>query len=364
MDGILGKLFNIGFSRMSFFSKKPVKLMNTDPDDSIFAAEILAAKELLRLLNPETTKIGLVTFNGDLADDGRSSVPSTPDAFLEHPLTNDYEKIDDLLTDIYNNREPQGGTNMGEGLQMAIGAVTFNQKQTHKIIIFLTDGVPSFPHGSANVTDPEDKEYALSYARNAQTESIRIDTFAIGGEALSDPSTVQGIADITGGIYKAVKRPNEIITKLAETKFFRLESIEVKNVTLGKPAQDLLFGPDGSFMATLPVAFGHNLITATAKASDGTIGKQDLHLFYVPTEAPPKLQLDVTKDKLSDLKLALDKQKAHALELDVARWLEGKAKRKEIKELYIRADAKRKGNKELSLDLYQEDLRLILKPKK
>jgi len=72
-DGIEGELVDIGFSRLSFFGKKPVKLMNTDPDDSILAAEVLAARDLLRLLNPDTTQISLVTFNGDLAADGRGS---------------------------------------------------------------------------------------------------------------------------------------------------------------------------------------------------------------------------------------------------------------------------------------------------
>ena len=363
-DGIKGELVDIGFSRLSFFGKKPVKLMNTDPDDSILAAEVLAARELLRLLNPDTTQISLVTFNGDLAADGRSSVPGTPDAFLEYPLTNDYGKVDEILTDIYNDREPYGGTNMGEGVEMAVGALTNGKKEAHKVIIFLTDGVPSFPFGSANVTEPGDKEYALASARKAQSKGIRINTFAIGGEALSDPATVQGMADTTGGLYTPVKRPDEIITRLAETKFFHLETVEVKNVTLAKAAQRILLSPDGTFMATVPVALGFNIIQATAKATDGSLGNSTLHLYYVPTKEPPKLGLDLAKDRLSDLKLALERQKSHTLELDIARWLEGRAKREEIKELYIRAGANRKGNKELFINLYQEKLKLILKPQK
>jgi len=77
-----------------------------------------------------------------------------------------------------------------------------------------------------------------------------------------------------------------------------------------------------------------------------------------------RLGLDLAKDRLSDLKLALERQNSHTLELDIARWLEGRAKREEIKELYIRAGANRKGNKELFINLYQEKLKLILKPQK
>jgi sulfur relay (sulfurtransferase) DsrF/TusC family protein len=362
-DGITGELYDIGFSRMSFFSKKPIKLINTDPDDSILAAEVIAAKGLLRILNPATTQISLITFNGDLAADGRSAVLDTPDAFLEHPLSNDYSKVDQILTELYN-RFPYGGTNMGEGIEVAIASLDSNRPGTQKIIIFLTDGVPSFPYGSANVTDPGDKEYALEAAHKAKAKGIRIDTFAIGGEALSDPSTVQEIATSTGGVYTAVNNPAEIITKLAETKFFRLKSVKVKNLTLNQPAHYILLSPDGTFMANVPVTSGPNIIQALAEATDGSQGKVDLHLYYVLTEHQPELGLDIRKNSLSDLQLDLTKQKYQILEVDVARWLEAKSKRAEIKELYLRAGTTREGHRELLIKTRQEKLNLILMPRK
>ena len=72
--------------------------------NSIFAAEILASRRLLSQLNPETTRVGVVTFG-----DG---------VWLRQPLTHDFDEVRGILDSIYSG-SPRGGTNMAAGILRA-----------------------------------------------------------------------------------------------------------------------------------------------------------------------------------------------------------------------------------------------------
>jgi Mg-chelatase subunit ChlD len=76
--------------------------------NSIFAAEVLASRRLLSQLNPETTRVGVITF-GD-------------DAWLRQPLTNDFEEVRSTLDAIYSGA-PRGGTNMAAGILLGVREV-------------------------------------------------------------------------------------------------------------------------------------------------------------------------------------------------------------------------------------------------
>src|SRR5512145_2686503 len=54
----------------------------TDPGDSILAAEVAAARELLRGLDPRSTRVALVRFAGDVPGEGRWSFLARPIARL------------------------------------------------------------------------------------------------------------------------------------------------------------------------------------------------------------------------------------------------------------------------------------------
>ena len=60
---------------------------NSDKADSVLAAEIEGCRVLLKQLDPRTTRVGIVSFNGD-AD------AMTPDAITEVPLTSDFTKVE------------------------------------------------------------------------------------------------------------------------------------------------------------------------------------------------------------------------------------------------------------------------------
>lgn len=332
-DGILGRIYDLEPSSRRFF---PV---STDPDDSVFCAEVVGAKNLLRLLNPATTRVGLVTFSGDVSEDGKTNDPAIPDARMETALTNDYAAVDRVLTELYD-RIPDGGTNMIEGIRVAQEALRAEGGLPHarKLMVFLTDGQPSFPSGNLLETDPADKELTVKAAEEAAKAGIRIYPYAIGKEALVDPVALQQMARVSGGVYTPVEDPAQITRLLPEIRFIGLKSLAVENITLGQPAARVLLGPDGTFLATVPVNLGANLIKATATADPGGEGEATVTLNYVDDGAGSRdLALDLGQGKVADfLTLGLEMQKRELLDAEIGKALEKtQGKKKEGLELEL-----------------------------
>ena len=70
-----------------------------------------------------------------------------------------------------------------------------------KVILFLTDGFPTFPAGQATVSDPGDLEAAVNAARVAHAAGIRINSYALGTQALTRPIAATEIARVTLGTF-------------------------------------------------------------------------------------------------------------------------------------------------------------------
>jgi Mg-chelatase subunit ChlD len=115
-------------------------LPNSDKEDSILAAEVAGVRELLKQLEPRTTRVGVVAFSGD-------NDALTPDAYTEVPLTTDYAKAEAGLDDIFR-RGPKGLTNMVSAVNLATTELLGTQARTApnarapSVIMFLTDGQP------------------------------------------------------------------------------------------------------------------------------------------------------------------------------------------------------------------------------
>ena len=70
------------------------------------------------------------------------------------------------------------GTNFAAGIRLAVtelaslhGARSAPRPEATKILMFLTDGVPSFPFGSSRESDPGDTEAALGAAERCIEQS-------------------------------------------------------------------------------------------------------------------------------------------------------------------------------------------------
>ena len=187
----------------------PDDLQSTDPGDTILAAEVAAARALLNTLEPGRVRIGIVSFAGEVnAQSGRRLRYDQRDAWVEVPLTSDFYYVHGALDKILA-RGSNGATNFSAAIRTSItelagltGAKSTVRPDAKKLILFLTDGTPSFPFGLASVPDPGDFEAALNAARLAHKAGITINTYAIGPLALTNPIAVTEMARITVGFVR------------------------------------------------------------------------------------------------------------------------------------------------------------------
>jgi hypothetical protein len=263
----------------------PDDVWSTDSEDTILAAEITAARALLESVDPERVRVGLLTFSGQVnLETGRQISRNQQDANLEVPQTRDYDRVRRALDQVAA-RPPRGATNFAAGIRLATqelaglsGAVSTTRPDSKKVILFLTDGFPTFPSGRATVSDPGDLEAAVNAARVAHAAGIRINSYALGTQALTRPIAATEIARVTLGTFTPVLEPGAIVATLQAVSFANIEDIGVLNLTTREHAPDVRLNPDGSFVAFVPVQEGKNRVLVNALASDG--GEANLELEF------------------------------------------------------------------------------------
>lgn len=132
-------------------------------------------------------RIGLVLFAGD--------------AFVQCPLTLDYDAIAMFLSSVSVDTLPVQGTDMGQGIKTALNAFDF-KSAIDKVIVMITDG--------------EDNEgRGLQQTDKAMDKHVKIFVYGIG-----EPSGAP-IPDKTGG-FKKDKKGNLILSKLNEKDLRRI----------------------------------------------------------------------------------------------------------------------------------------------
>ena len=248
----------------------------SDPDDTILAAEVYAARQLLTELDPGHTRVGVVAFSGE-ADPktGRRLRHDQQDAWVEVELTEDFTAVGEALDRILA-AGPQHATNFAAAIRLSVtelvglsGAQSASRPDAKHVVLFLTDGEPSFPYGRASISDPEDTEAAISAARLAHKAGVMINTYALGKQALSKPVAATEMARLTSGLYTPVRNPGDIVQFLQGISFANVDDVVITNRTLREVSYDVSLAPDGSFSGFVPVRIGTNEIQVTALASDG-----------------------------------------------------------------------------------------------
>jgi hypothetical protein len=275
---------------------------STDPDDTILAAEVRAAHALLESVDSKRVRVGLVTFSGEVnLETGRQVRRNQQDAKLEVALTQDYDRVRRALDEV-GARPPRGATNFAAGIRLATrelaglsGAVSSARPDTKKVILFLTDGTPSFPAGLATVSDPGDLEAAVNAARVAHAAGIRINSYALGTMALTRPIAATEIARVTLGTFTPVLEPGGIVATLQAVSFANIEDVGVLNLTTREYAPDVRLNPDGGFVAFVPVREGSNRVLVNVLASDGAEANFELEFRFRVKE---------TEDRMKERELA------------------------------------------------------------
>lgn len=297
----------------------PDDVLSTDPDDSILAAEVAAARALLDGLDPRRVRVGLLTFAGEVnPSTGERLRPDQQDAWLDLPLTSDFGQVQRALEGILA-RGARGATNFAAGIRLGIqelaglsGARSQPREDAKRVILFLTDGQPSFPIGKASVMDPGDIEAAVNAARLAHRAGITINTYALGPNALNYPLAVTEVARVTLGTYTPVQNPGDIIALLQGVSFANIEDVVFTNLTTGDFSTDVQLTPDGSFSGFVPVQEGSNHVRVTALASDGTRSSIEFDLeFHVAelTDRELARELERIRSRNKELRLLLERKR-------------------------------------------------------
>jgi hypothetical protein len=281
-DGIVGERRGAKF--LSILARV-LPLPNSDKGDSILAAEVAGVRVLLEQLDPRTTRVGLLAFAGD-------SDALTPDAYTEVPLTTDYGKLEHGLDAIFR-RGPKGRTNMVSAVSLATiellgsqSAYSTKREGAKRVIMFLTDGQPTLPLENSQL---ENAKMAIQQAVRAAKLDVRIDTFAIGEDALSEPVVVVEMARVTNGVFTPVRNPKDVRAIFEEVSFSEIELLEVRNKTTGALASQLISNADGSFSALLEMKEGENIIEAYARSTDGTAGRHEIRVRFLAGAEPQVL---------------------------------------------------------------------------
>lgn len=179
----------------------------------------LAVKDLVKKLKGD--RIGLIAFSGK--------------AFLQCPLTVDYEGFMLSLDDLSVNTIPEGGTSLSGAIRAAIKAYDGGLKK-HKVLILITDG-------------EDHKGKTMEAAKEAAEDGIKIFCVGIGtkeGELIPvigerghrqflkdqkgnfiktrlDEEVLQKIAQIGGGAYLRASGPNLGLDLIYEKKLSQFE---------------------------------------------------------------------------------------------------------------------------------------------
>jgi hypothetical protein len=120
----------------------------------------------------------------------------------------------------------------------------------------------------------------VAAARVAQTAGIRINTYAVGPDALAKPKAATEVARVTLGTYTPVVTPGAIAAALQTTSFANVEDIGIVNLTTQESAPDVRLNPDGSFQAFVPVREGRNRVLVNALASDGSEANLEIEFDF------------------------------------------------------------------------------------
>jgi hypothetical protein len=297
----------------------PAGMRSTDPGDTILAAEIAGADALIATLDPQRVQVGIVTFSGEMnSQTGQRLRYDQQDAWVEVPLTSDFAAARGQLPRILS-RGPHGGTDFAAAIRLAVtelaglsGAKSRPRPRAKKVVLFLTDGIPTFPIGTGGTSDPGDIEAALNAARLAHKAGVTINSYALGPAALQNPIAATEMARISLGTFMPVRNPGDIISFLQGITFANIEDVVLTNLTTQEMSFDVQLSPDGSFSGFVPVREGLNRVRVTALASDGSSGSIEFDLAFATSglsERELALELERIRERNKQLMLLIERER-------------------------------------------------------
>jgi hypothetical protein len=258
-DGEVGRTVRIG----NVGGVKGLEVV-TDPDDTIAAAELVAARRLIERLDTSSTRMGLVTF-----------------ARTERVLARIGSPAEELLAalDALPGRPGPGGTYFYGAIIAAIKvfeqAPAVKGETRHRSIILLSDGLPNRPPPPVSAV-----KAAVRASQHAARAKIRIFSFALGPEVAAHPQVFLEMTKVNDGELLIVEDPGGIIDFVPHMSLTDLESVEIDNLSTSRSARAVRLFPDGTFDGYAPLASGENLLRITIRGEAGGTRTIDRRVIF------------------------------------------------------------------------------------
>lgn len=290
---------------------------SSDPGDTVLAAELLATRRLVELLDPDRTRIGLVAFSGG--------------ARILAPLGSEPARIDGVLTDL-EEAFGSGATNLAAAIGRAAevllaGDASGAERQKHLLI--LSDGWPTAP-GSAVLA----AQSALEAAQEAADAGIRIHTFALGLGDIGEDDVYAKVAALTGGHYRRLDEPGAIVNELPRVDLAEVAAVEIENATSGTEGRAVRVRPDGSFDGFLLLAPGENRVRVTARGDAGGVRTDERRVRFEARAPRDAEESAAFQRRMAELRATLERRR---IETELVAEIE--AARRQTRELEVEGEA-------------------------
>lgn len=259
----------------------------SDSGDSVLAAEIAGARHLVQHLDPERTRVGIVTFSGG--------------AQLIAPLESSREEIAAALDHLASDAIPSGTTNIARALRTATAAVLGSTPRPgakpHRSLILLSDGTPT---GREPIEESAAK--IVEATLEAAGMGVQIHAFAIGVEILGGTNVYATISAQSGGHFVAVQKPADIALRLSRLNLTRLAEVVLANATTGEAGRATRLFPDGSYDGVVGLTPGENRISVTARAPGGIERVAERVVIFEKRDPRDAAELQAAREKLARLR--------------------------------------------------------------
>ncbi|GAF73157.1 unnamed protein product, partial [marine sediment metagenome] len=293
----------------------------------------------------------------------------------EQPLTNDFSRVEIALRNVLMN-DPSGQTHIAAGVDQATieltgmrGALSTEDPDSEKVVLFFTDGQPTLPYGPGFAAD--NVRAVFRAATRANRMGIRIHSFAIGPDALEGPIATVEMANRTNGYFTPVRHPGDLVEVVEEVSFANMSGIRVHNQTKNVDANPLRMTADGSWGGFVQLDPGENTIEVAATADDGAEATTTLAVNFEPgagEAAIPRGLVNQRNRLLEDCLIAVKRVRMEAeedrnaqvrreLKMEIEREREAARQRAndQRKELKIIVDDSDEQEKKILIDIDESD---------
>jgi thioredoxin-like negative regulator of GroEL len=284
---------------------------SSDRGDSIVRAELAAAEQLLRELDPATTRVSLTFF--------------TASARLAAPLGAPREALAKLKR--HRVRYDPTGTSFEAALRVAFDDLLARRRpatRSQRTILMLSDGEPTAPNKF------EARRRALQIADEIGRFGIRIHGYALGKDAAKKSETLRELAERTGGAFEIVSELDDV-SFLRDARLTGLEQVTIRNERSRAAARAVRTFADGSFDAIVPLRTGVNALEIRARIR----GQPELTLRRVVRRTEPSRADESHARRERELRDALARRTA---EIAARARLEAERGARALRALEIRAD--------------------------